>query len=58
MPENNLYVMDKDYCPNFDNDQIIYKDMCSSCEYYKGFEIYLAQRCIKCSYYADKNRSE
>ena len=55
MLENNLFVMDKDPCP--DNDQIIYKDMCSKCSYYKGFEINMGQRCIRCSFYEKFNEN-
>ncbi len=56
MADNNLFVMDKDYCP--DNDQIIYKDMCSNCNYYNGFEVNFGQRCIKCSFYTEIKEKE
>lgn len=47
---NNLYVMNKDYCP--DRDTIIKRGLCSGCKHYKGFDLYLGQQCIKCSFYA------
>lgn len=50
--EKNLYVMDKDYCP--DCDAIIMQGMCSGCQYYCGFELYEGQRCVKCSYYSEE----
>ena len=51
MDKYNLYSIDMDYCPKYDN--IIMKMQCSGCKYYKGFELYNAQPCIKCSYYYD-----
>lgn len=47
---NNLYVIDKDNCPKTDS-EIIMRGLCSGCSYYKGFEMYYDQPCIKCSYY-------
>ena len=46
-----LLAMNKDYCP--DNDAIIYQNMCGQCPHYRGFELYNAQPCIKCSFYED-----
>lgn len=45
----NSYVIDKDYCP--DQDCIIYRKTCDNCQYYCGFEMYLGQPCIRCSFY-------
>ncbi len=49
MSEVNLYVIDKDCCPNQDN--IIVRMQCSECEYYRGFDMYNGQPCIKCDFY-------
>lgn len=43
-----LLVVDKDTCP--DKDNIIYKQQCASCEYYKGFKIEDGQPCVECLY--------
>ncbi len=51
MNETPLYAIDKDYCP--ENDQILVKNQCSGCEHYKGFQMYLGQPCVACSYYED-----
>ncbi len=60
MKNNNLYAIDKDYCP--EKDDIIMKGQCSGCEHYKGFDMYLGQPCVKCSFYAslenNKNQSD
>ncbi len=56
MNENNLYVVDKDYCP--DKDNIIMQGQCSGCKYYIGFDIYLGQPCIKCSFYSNIGNNE
>lgn len=55
MKENNMYAIDKDYCP--DKDDIIMKGQCSGCEHYKGFDMYLGQPCVKCSFYASLEKS-
>ena len=55
MTDNNLFVINKDNCPN--TDEIIYKLTCSQCQHYKGFELYNAQPCIKCSFYKDIRKS-
>ena len=57
MKQDDLYVIDKDYCPEKD-DSIIMKGQCSGCKYYKGFDMYLGQPCIKCSYYAKISKDE
>lgn len=41
---NNLHVIDKDYCPEYDT--VIMQGLCSDCEYYKRFEIKNGERCI------------
>ena len=51
MKENNSYVINKDDCP--DSGAVINNDTCSGCEHYKGFEMYLGQPCVKCSFYND-----
>ncbi|MBE6772287.1 MAG: hypothetical protein E7547_09135 [Ruminococcaceae bacterium] len=56
MSENNLYAVDKDYCP--DNDNIIMKGQCGGCEHYRGFDMYLGQPCVKCSFYTDIKNNE
>ena len=57
MNENyNLYSMDADSCP--DTDAIIAQGMCTGCMYYKGFEMYNGQRCIRCAYYQLQGTSE
>lgn len=56
MKDNNLYAIDKDYCP--EKDDIIMKGQCSDCEYYKGFEMYNGQPCVKCAYYAKNEEGE
>ena len=53
MEKNNLYTIDKDFCPQKDN--ILIQGQCGGCEYYNGFELYEGQRCIKCAYYSSKN---
>lgn len=54
--EKNLYVMDKDYCP--ESDAIIMRGMCNGCQYYCGFELYEGQRCERCSYYSETEESD
>lgn len=44
-----LFAMDKDNCP--DKDCIINRYTCNNCTYYCGFEMYLGQPCVKCSFY-------
>ena len=51
---NNLYVIDKDFCPEND-DVIIMQGMCNGCEYYKSFEMKDGQRCIACSFWEEKD---
>lgn len=41
MDKINLYVMNKDYCP--DDDNIIQQTQCGDCKYYKGFEMSMGQ---------------
>jgi hypothetical protein len=48
----NLYAIDANTCP--ENDEPIIDKQCSGCEFYKGFELYNGQRCIKCSDYHEK----
>lgn len=43
-----ILAIDKDTCPTQDN--IIMKQQCVGCKYYKEFTIYNEQQCIKCSY--------
>lgn len=54
MSEYNLYAIDMDMCGK--TDEPIKQGQCSGCEYYKGFELYNALRCIKCSYYNNENK--
>lgn len=54
--EKNLYVMDKDYCP--ESDAIILQGMCNGCQYYCGFVLYEGQRCVSCSYYSETEESD
>ncbi len=56
MEKNNMYAIDANVCPEKDN--IIMKGQCSGCEYYKGFEMYNGQTCVKCSYYAENEAGE
>lgn len=56
MDKTNLYVMNKDYCP--DDDNIIQQMQCGDCKYYKGFEMSMGQPCIKCSYYSSIQNKE
>ncbi len=56
MNNTELLAMDKDECP--DNDAVIYRDMCTGCKHYQGFELYKGLPCIKCSYYSDVSNSE
>lgn len=56
MNECNLYTIDCDTCPKFDN--IICNNQCGDCEYYNGFEMYHDQRCVKCSYYTNDNTNK
>ena len=51
MADYNLYVMDKDYCP--DKDAIIYRNICDNCTHYCGFQVENGERCIRCSFYND-----
>lgn len=48
MDNYTLLAIDCDTCPEKDN--IILQGQCGSCEYYKGFELYHSDRCVKCSY--------
>lgn len=50
----NLWVIDKDNCPD-DDDVIIMHGQCTSCEHYKGFKIVNTQRCVICSFYENNN---
>lgn len=43
-----ILAIDKDTCPTQDN--IVMKEQCSGCEYYKEFMMYNGQPCIKCTY--------
>jgi len=43
-----ILAIDKDTCPTQDN--IIMKEQCADCKYYKEFTMYNEQQCIKCSY--------
>lgn len=52
MKEYDLYVMDKDTCPEM-YDTIIYRGQCTGCEHYKGFEMYNGQPCVQCDYYVN-----
>lgn len=54
MSEYDLYAIDMDMCGK--TDEPIKQGQCSGCEYYKGFELYNALRCIKCSYYNNENK--
>ena len=45
---SNLLVIDKDTCP--DQDNIIIKQQCTGCRYYREFKLYNGQPCVKCSY--------
>lgn len=56
MSKYNLWVIDKDNCP--DDDVVIMQGQCTSCEHYKGFKIVNSQRCIICSFYENNNNSE
>lgn len=56
MSKYNLWVIDKDNCP--DNDIVIMQGQCTSCEHYEGFKIVNSQRCIVCSFYENNNNSE
>lgn len=47
--EYNLYAIDANSCP--ETDEPIIDKQCSCCKFYKGFELYNGQRCIKCSAY-------
>ena len=42
-----ILAIDKDTCPTQDN--IIMKEQCSGCKYYKEFTMYNGQPCIICS---------
>ena len=46
-----LLVIDKDTCPEQDN--IIIKQQCGGCKYYRGFIVENGQPCIKCSFKLD-----
>jgi len=43
-----ILAIDKDNCPNQDN--IIIKEQCSGCKYYKDFTLYNGHPCIICSH--------
>lgn len=47
-----LFAIDANICPL--NDQPIMDKQCSGCEFYKGFELYNGQRCIRCSAYHEE----
>ena len=47
--EYNLYVQNKDYCP--DSDQILTQSQCAGCTFYKGFLLENGEPCVKCTYY-------
>ena len=47
----NKYAINKDNCP--EKDSILTQNMCDECQYYKGFEMYQGQPCIKCSYFQE-----
>ena len=47
----NLLAIDLDMCGK--TDEPIKKGQCSGCKHYKGFELYNAKPCVKCSYYID-----
>lgn len=55
MSKSNSFVINKDYCPNMDI--IIRNGQCSGCRHYRGFEMYLGQPCVKCSFYGDAKES-
>lgn len=42
-----LLVIDNDTCP--DKDNIIMKQQCYGCRFYKDFELYNGQPCVECS---------
>ena len=51
MDENktyNLLAIDANYCPKYDKP--VTRGDCTGCEFYKGFELYHAQPCIKCAF--------
>lgn len=56
MSKYNLWVIDKDNCP--DDDVIIMQGQCTNCEHYKGFKIVNSQRCVICSFYENNNNLE
>lgn len=56
MQTENLLSVNRDYCPEKDN--ILIRGECGGCKYYKGFELYNGQQCIRCSYAADIAQSE
>lgn len=53
---NNLYVIDKDICPEYDN--VIQRGQCSSCAYYGGFKMEVGQPCICCGYFEEEEKQE
>ena len=49
-------VVDKDYCPKYDN--IIYRKQCTGCDSYCTFKIdEFGQQCINCAYTEDAENS-
>lgn len=44
-----IYAIGANTCP--ETDEPIIDKQCSGCNFYKGFELYNGQRCIKCSAY-------
>ena len=56
MSEVLSYKIDADTCPKEDN--IIFKDQCGGCEFYRGFEMHLGSPCIKCDYCSSLKNDE